>query len=136
VNIGYQRYHHEGFKEKGGDTALNVKAQTQDNLSSTFGARLANQYTLDSGMRLTPHLSAGWKHLYGRTTHQTEQNLMALNDDSFKIKSSALDRDSLVLEAGLDLKLSPRQNLGVGYSGEVGGNSRKHGVMGQWALAF
>ncbi|NWD77088.1 autotransporter domain-containing protein [Pseudomonas gingeri] len=136
VNLGYQRYHRDTFKEKGGDTALKVKAQTQDNLSSTLGARLVHRHALDSGMSLTPHLSAGWKHLYGSTTRETEQNLMALNDDSFKIKSAALDRDSLVLEAGLDLRLSPRQNLGVGYTGEVGGNSRNHGVMGQWTLAF
>ena len=47
-----------------------------------------------------------------------------------------LFRSSLVLEAGLDIGVSARQTLGVGYTGDIGSNSRNHGLMGQWQMSF
>lgn len=135
AGLGYERYHRNSFKQSGGEAALDVSAQTHGNLNSTFGLRASAITVLDNKMSLTPRLSAGWKHLYGDVDSTTEQKL-AVTDRTFKVKGAALDRDSLLLEAGLDLNLSPSQRLGVGYTGEVGGNSRNHGVMGQWRLTF
>ncbi|WP_248799080.1 autotransporter outer membrane beta-barrel domain-containing protein [Pseudomonas sp. MWU13-2105] len=135
AGLGYERYHRDRFKERGGEAALEVDTQTHGNLNSTFGLRASAITTLDNKMSLTPRLSAGWKHLYGDVDSTIEQKL-AVTDHAFKVKGAALDRDSLLLEAGLDLNLSPSQSLGVGYTGEIGGNSRKHGVMGQWKLTF
>ena len=45
---------------------------------------------------------------------------------AFNVQGSALDRDSLLLEAGLDVGLSARHRLGLGYTGEVGSASRNH----------
>ncbi|MCT7085299.1 autotransporter domain-containing protein, partial [Salmonella enterica] len=50
ADLGYQRYHRDGFKERGGLTALNVGSQNQQNLSSTFGLRLASLYRFDNQM--------------------------------------------------------------------------------------
>jgi len=135
AGLGYERYHRDRFKENGGEAALDVSAQTHGNLNSTFGLRVRASGNLDNKMSLTPRLSAGWKHLYGDVDSTTRQKL-AVTDRVFKVKGAALDRDSLLLEAGLDLNLSSSQSLGVGYTGEVGGNSRNHGVMGQWRLTF
>ena len=55
---------------------------------------------------------------------------------AFSVDGSSLDRDSLVLEAGLDLGISARHSVGIGYSGEMGSNSRNHGVIGQWQMSF
>lgn len=41
-----------------------------------------------------------------------------------------------MVEAGLDVGLSARQSLGLGYSGELGSNSRNHAVIGQWQMRF
>ena len=38
---------------------------------------------------------------------------------AFSVDGSSLDRDSLVLEAGLDVGVSARHTLGLGYSGEI-----------------
>ncbi|WP_191489095.1 autotransporter outer membrane beta-barrel domain-containing protein [Pseudomonas sp. FEN] len=135
AGLGYERYQRDSFKQSGGEAALDVSAQTHGNFNSTFGLRASAITVLDNKMSLTPRLSAGWKHLYGDVDSTTEQKL-AVTDRAFKVKGAALDRDSLLLEAGLDLHLSSSQSLGVGYTGEVGGNSRQHGVMGQWRLTF
>ncbi|WP_130909348.1 autotransporter outer membrane beta-barrel domain-containing protein [Pseudomonas mucidolens] len=135
ANLGYQRYHRDSYNEKGGAAALHVDGQTQDNVSTTLGLRLAHLSQLDNGISLTPRLSAGWKHTYGDVDSTTRQAFL-MGGTAFNVEGSALDRDSLLLEAGLDVGLSARQSLGVGYSGEIGSNSRNHGLIGQWQMSF
>ncbi|CAM3749835.1 Extracellular serine protease [Pseudomonas reidholzensis] len=135
ANLGYQRYHRDSYRESGGDAALAVDADTQDNFSSTFGTRLAYLGQLGNGMSLTPRASLGWRHTYGTLDTQTRQAFLA-GGDAFSVEGSALDRDSLLVEAGLDLGLSARQSVGLGYSAELGSNSRNHALMGQWQMKF
>lgn len=135
ASLGYQRYQRDSHTEKGGDAALKVYGQNQDNFSTTFGLRAAKLNTLDNGMRLTPRFSTGWKHTYGELDGKTRQQLVK-GGKRFDIAGAALDRDSLALDAGLDLGLSANHTLGVGVTGEIGTDSRNHGVMGQWRMAF
>lgn len=135
ASVGYQRYHRDSYQEKGGAAALQVDSETQDNFSSTFGLRLAHLNTLDNGMSLTPRMTAGWKHTYGDVSNSTRQAFVT-GGTAFSVDGSSLDRDSLVLEAGLDVGISARHTLGVGYSGEIGSNSRNHGLIGQWQMSF
>ena len=135
ANLGYQRYQRDRYTEKGGAAALQVEEQTQDNFNSTLGVRLAHLSQLENGMSITPRLSAGWKHTYGDINSSTTQAFV-LGGSAFNVEGSALDRNSLVLEAGLDIGVSARQTLGVGYTGDIGSNSRNHGLMGQWQMSF
>jgi subtilase-type serine protease len=135
ASLGYQRYHRDSYQEKGGAAALQVDSQTQDNFSSTFGLRLAHLSSLDNGMSVTPRMAAGWKHTYGDVGSSTRQAFVT-GGTAFSVDGSSLDRDSLVLEAGLDVGVSARHTLGVGYSGEIGSNSRHHGLIGQWQMSF
>ncbi len=135
ANLGYQRYHRDSFTEKGGIASLKVDAQTQDNFSSTFGMRLAHLSQLDNGISLTPRASLGWRHVYGNLDSETRQAFV-VGGDAFNVEGSALDRDSLMVEAGLDVGLSARHTLSVGYNGELGSNSRNHAVVGQWQMSF
>ncbi|OPA82983.1 autotransporter outer membrane beta-barrel domain-containing protein [Pseudomonas fluorescens] len=138
VGLGYQRYQRDRFKENGGVTALNVGSQTQQNLSSTLGLRLATLYRFDNRMSLRPHLSTGWKHLYGNVDSQVRQSSRALpvGIDSFTVNGTSLDRNSLDLQAGLDLGLSAQHTVGLTYSGRAGTHSRNQGLMGQWRMSF
>ncbi len=135
ASLGYQRYHRDSYQEKGGSAALQVDGQTQDNFNSTFGVRLAHLSTLENGMSLTPRMTAGWKHTYGDVSNSTRQAFV-VGGTAFSVDGSSLDRDSLVLEAGVDLAISARHSVGVGYSGELGSNSRNHGLIGQWQMSF
>jgi outer membrane autotransporter protein len=135
AGLGYQRYQRNGYTEQGGSAALQVDDQFQNNLSSTLGLRLAKLNTLDNGMRLTPRFSASWKHLYGEASTETRQRLIT-GSRKYTVAGAPLDRDSLNLDVALELSLSPRHTLGVGYNGTVGSDSRSHGVTGQWRMAF
>lgn len=136
AGLGYQRYSRDSFKEQGGLTALNVEGQTQQNLSSTFGLRLATTYRFDNRTSLTPHLSAGWKHLYGDVESQVRQSFRHGGIDDFTVQGVALDRNSLNLLAGLDLALSTHHTVGLAYNAESGTHSSNQGLMGQWRMRF
>ncbi|WGK90540.1 autotransporter outer membrane beta-barrel domain-containing protein [Pseudomonas migulae] len=135
ANLGYQRYQRDDYKEKGGDATLKVLGQTRNNVNSTFGLRVAKLNTLNNGIKLTPHLSAGWKHTYGEVLSHTRQKL-ATGGTRFTVEGAPLDRNSVMLDAGIDLSLSARHTLGVGVTGEIGTDSRNHGVTGQWRMTF
>lgn len=138
VGLGYQRYQRERFKESGGLTALNVGPQTQQNLNSTLGLRLATLYRFDNDMSLTPHLSTSWRHLYGDVDSQVRQSSRHAPAliDGFTITGTALDRDSLDLQAGLELAVSPQHKVGLTYTRQAGTHSRDQGLMGQWRMSF
>lgn len=138
AGLGFERYHRDGFNEQGGRAALNVGPQTQQNLSSTFGLRLATLYRFDNRMSLNPHLSAGWTHLYGAVDSQVRQayrHAPAPISD-FTIAGTPRDRNSLNLRAGVDLALSTEHTVGLTYIGESGTHSRNQGLMGEWRLRF
>ncbi|PCR98096.1 autotransporter outer membrane beta-barrel domain-containing protein [Pseudomonas fluorescens] len=135
AGLGYQRYQRDGYTEKGGAAALKVHAQSQGNFNTTVGLRMAKVSTLDNGMRLTPRFSAGWKHVYGETYTSTRQRL-ATGGHDYTVYGAELDRNSLQLDTGLDLAISNSHAVGVGLTGEIGTDSRNHGVSGQWRMAF
>lgn len=138
AGLGYQRYHRDSFKEQGGLAALNVGPQTQQNLSSTLGVRLASVYYFDNRMSLSPHLSTGWKHLYGAVDSQVRQSFRhsPVRVDDFTVNGTALDRNSFSWQTGLDLELSPQHTVGLTYSGDSGTYSSNQGLMGEWRMRF
>lgn len=135
VHLGYQRYQRDRYTEKGGDAALQFNSQSQDHYSSNLGLSLARSFPLDHGMRWTPRLNVSWKHIYGDVRGNSRQRL-ATGGNMYTIEGVELDRDSLLLEAGLDLAVSPRHTLGVSYNGETGQDNRNSALMGQWRMMF
>ncbi|WLH63079.1 autotransporter domain-containing protein [Pseudomonas sp. FP2300] len=135
VQVGYQRYQRDRYTEKGGSAALQFSGQSQDNYNSNLGLRLARTLPLDQGMRLTPRLNLGWKHLYGETRGTSRQRLASAGN-TYTVEGVELDRDSLFFETGLDLTVSPRHTLGVSYNGETGQDNRNGALMGQWRMMF
>ncbi len=135
AGIGYQYYARDSYDEKGGAAALHVDDQDQGNLTSTFGVRIARLDTLDNGMAFTPRLSVAWRHVYGNVDSSTRQSFLS-GGSAFSVEGSALDRNSLLLDAGFDIGLSSTQSVGLGYSGELGGNAQNHAIVAQWQMGF
>ena len=140
AGLGLQRYHRQGFREKGGYSALDVRAQTQQNLNTTFGLRLARDFRLDNQMALKPHLSASWTHLYGNVESRVKQSSAWREPEhvnsEFSISGTSLARDSLAVRTGLDVALSAEHSVGLTYTAERGSHSRNQGLAGQWTMAF
>ncbi|UXJ52608.1 autotransporter outer membrane beta-barrel domain-containing protein [Pseudomonas citronellolis] len=135
ANLGYQYYKRDAYDEKGGAAALHVDEQSQHNVSSTLGLRTAWLTNLDNGMSLTPRLGLGWRHTYGDLDSSTRQAFLA-GGGAFSVQGTALDRNSLLLDLGLDLGLSARHSIGLAYSGEKGSQAQNHALIAQWQMAF
>ncbi|WP_417660847.1 autotransporter outer membrane beta-barrel domain-containing protein [Pseudomonas sp.] len=135
ANLGYQRYERDSYNEKGGPAALHVESQDQDNMTSTFGVRVARFDTLDNGMSFTPRLGIGWRHVYGDVDSNTRQSFIS-GGTAFSVEGSALDRNSMLVETGFDVGISAKQNLGLAYTGQLGNDSRNHALIVQWQLGF
>ncbi|MFP3733115.1 autotransporter outer membrane beta-barrel domain-containing protein, partial [Bacillus sp. SIMBA_006] len=75
---------------------------------------------------------------YGNVDSQVSQSFRTAAGfgTDFTINGTALDRNSLNLQAGLDLALSNEHTVGLAYTGESGTHSRNHGLMGRWRVMF
>ena len=135
ASLGVQSYQRDAYTEKGGAASLKVNEQTKTNMNSTLGLRVAKVDTLSNGMRLTPRISAGWKNTFGDVFTKTSQRLVT-GGRNYTVYGVELDRSSLLVDAGLDLGVSTHHSVGVGLTSEIGTDSRNHGVMGQWRMAF
>ena len=94
----------------------------------------------DENLKLTPRLATSWKHLYGNVDSKVRQSSRLVDkkdfNSDFTIEGTALDRDSLALQAGVDWGLSAQQTISLAYTSDIGSDSRNHGVMGQWQMGF
>ena len=55
---------------------------------------------------------------------------------SFLSAGLPIDRDALVAEAGLDLRVAPNATLGVAYRGQAGDRAQDHAVKGSFTYRF
>lgn len=54
----------------------------------------------------------------------------------FVIAGTPLARDNAVIEAGVDLVVSPAATLGLAYQGQLAAGAQDHGVRANLALRF
>jgi outer membrane autotransporter protein len=85
-------------------------------------------------MQTTLRTTVGWRHAFGNVT---PSSTFALDGSSyFGIAGVPIAKDALVLEAGLDMKLSDRATLGVAYNGQFGGRTTDQGLRGTFNWKF
>lgn len=56
--------------------------------------------------------------------------------NAFAVAGAPVARDSAVIEAGLDLAITPKATLGVSYQDQVGSGARDHGVRADLSVKF
>jgi outer membrane autotransporter protein len=126
----------DGFAENGGDVAaLSGSANHLDIGYSTLGARAAVDYLLANGMALTPRVSVAWQHAFG-SLNPTETLTFQSTGETFAVAGLPIARDTALFEGGLDLRLSPRADVGLSYSGQYGDRVMSNSVKGNLTLLF
>ena len=122
-----------GFVENGGPAALTGHGQTHDLATTTLGIRAEAQISQD--MPLTVHGLLGWRHAHGEV-NPSAQFAFSGGPSAFTIAGAAIDRDSLVVGAGLDWQIDSNATLGVSYSGQFGERSQDHALKGNFSWRF
>lgn len=121
----------DGFAESGaGAFNATVSDQSARSLRSQLGLEGRMNLKLGS-LQLQPHFRAAWMHEFDNDARTMNS---AYGPVSFAIQTRDPQRDSALVNVGLDFVLSPRAIIYADYSTEAGsGNTR---VLGEWRLGL
>jgi len=124
----------DAYAEEGGLAALTGQARDFAVTASTLGLRAAVALPVGSGA-LSAKGMLGWRHGFGDLVPVTVHRFVA-GDTPFAVSGAPLDRDALVVEAGLDWAVTPLLTVGVKYDGQIGQRDQEHALRGQASLRF
>ncbi|WP_090700023.1 MULTISPECIES: autotransporter domain-containing protein [unclassified Beijerinckia] len=133
ANLAYVNLRTNGFREMGGAAALTSQGRTSSVTFSTLGLRASSQFDL-GGMALTARGTLGWRHAFGAVTPQAV--FAFAGGAPFAISGIAIARDAAVVEAGLDLMLTPAAMLGISYSGQFARTANDQSLKANLAVKF
>lgn len=133
ANLSYVSVRTNGFTESGGVAALTGATRTTDSTFTTIGVRAQHDVALGS---VDARLSGlvGWRHAFGNVDPSGSHAFAS--SSAFAITGAAISRNSAVLEAGIDFKISPAATLSVLYTGQLSGKSQDHGARAGFNVKF
>jgi outer membrane autotransporter protein len=116
-------------------SALSGGARDDDATYATLGVRFSLADVKLDGTSIVPKLGIGWQHAFDRFS---PQQMLTLQNaaQAFTVQGIRLASDSAVVQAGIDLMLSPDVLLSVGYDGAFSGTSHEHGIRGELRWVF
>jgi outer membrane autotransporter protein len=114
------------FAETGGTAGLQGRSRSDSYQATTLGVRLASEPL--AGFSVTG--SVGWQRVFGDLK---PRSVLAFNGAStpFAITGAPVARDNLVIEAGLDWRITDRVSAGVSYSGALANKSYSNAIQGR-----
>ncbi|WP_052183138.1 autotransporter domain-containing protein [Rhizobium sp. YS-1r] len=134
ANLAHVNLDTGGFTEDGGDAALSAGSQTTNTTFTTLGLRAGAELAVGEArtVRLTGMI--GWRHAFGDVVPAAT---MAFDGGSaFTVAGVPIAEDAAVIEAGLDLKLTPQATFGVSYKGQFGSGVSDHSAKANVAVKF
>ena len=130
VRIAYATLDSKALAETGGIAALSGVKQSNDLTTATLGLRgayVTGKTTLSG--------SAGWQRTGGDRSAPTLVTMSGVNT-LYEVRSAALDKDAVAIEAQASFSLSSKLTVGAGYSGVIGSKSSDHGARATVRYAF
>ncbi|WP_170990116.1 autotransporter domain-containing protein [Aquamicrobium sp. LC103] len=133
VNLAHVHVHTNSFTEAGGAALLTGSGRNTDVTFTTLGVRGEHAVTLGK-MEVALSGMVGWRHALGDTTPESTHAFSA--GDAFTIDGGPIARNSAVIEAGLDLDLTPDATFGLSYQGQLASGAHDHGFRANLAIRF
>ena len=125
-----------GFTEAGSLAPLNILAQNQDSLRSKVGFKISSDWTV-RGAKVTPSFTAGWQHEYLNSRFALDSSFASGAGTVFTASGPELGRDSVVVNAGVNVQWTPRLGTYLSYYGELGRtNYQLNSVTGGVSFGF
>jgi outer membrane autotransporter protein len=105
-----------------------------DTTYSTLGARVVATMPTSAGT-VTFKGMLGWRHAFGDAAPEARFAVQGF-PTPFLVVGAPIDRDSLVVEAGLNWQVSENVTVGVMYDGAIGHRDQEHTVRGSLSVRF
>lgn len=134
-NLAYVNLDTDSFNEFGGTSALRGKVGDMSTTFTTLGARASHTFTVSNGYSLTARGALGWRHAFGDVDPRSWMAL-AGGASSFTVTGAPIARNSMLVEAGLDLNVVQNVSVGVSYTGQIADHAQDHAVKGNVAVKF
>ena len=134
ANLAYVNLHTGGFSEQGGAAALSGGSANTDTTFATLGLRASTTFDLGSAT-VTAKGMAGWRHASGEAKPASTMGFAA-GGNAFTIAGVPIAPDAAVIEAGLDLTLSPAAVFGVSYAGQYGSGIADQSFRANFSAKF
>lgn len=134
VNIAHARLHTNGYTEQGGAAALNGGSANTNVTFSTLGLRAEHQATIGS-TEITLSGLLGWRRAFGDVTPTATQRFQGA-DQAFTAAGAPIAKNSALVEASVNFKLSPTAKLDIAYIGQLASSARDHGVRANLTVRF
>lgn len=131
--LAHTRMKTDGFSETGGSAALTVASSSMNTTYTTLGMRASKDFELGS-VASVARGTLGWMHSYGDVNPVSTARFAT--GDSFSVSSTPVDRNTALLEAGLDFTVTPSSTISVSYNGQIGSNAYDHGANAKFRVKF
>ncbi|HKU95654.1 MAG TPA: autotransporter domain-containing protein, partial [Vineibacter sp.] len=136
AGLAWVNYRSDRINESGGAAALTGRRQAFDMGFSTLGLRAAATVTAPSDTTaVTLRGTLGWRHAFGDVTPEQRLAFRA-GGNPFTVVGVPIARDSLIVEAGVDIDVTNYARFGVAYSGQFASSAQDHAVKGSLTLRF
>lgn len=133
AGLAYVIFDRDRYRESGGAAALDVSRDRQRSASSTIGLRGFADFLLGD-LQAKAHGMIGWRHMMDAGNPTTEVSLAGTGP--FRISGSSPERNTAIMEAGIDLNLNAGTTLSLSYDGRRGARSAEHGVSARVHASF
>lgn len=133
ASLAYVNQAADRFSETDGAAALEGRSDSVNALFTTLGLG-GERSTVIGGRLLTAKASLGWRHATADTVGATRS---LAGGDSFYVVGTSVPSDMAVIDAGLELDISPASTLSLGYDGQLGRDgAQSHSAKGSWTMRF
>lgn len=133
ANLAYVSLSQDGYTERGGAAALTGGSETMDTTFSTLGLRLSKEVSFGA-TTATLRGALGWRHAFGDSSPTVSQAFVGW--DAFTVTGVPIAEDAAVLEAGVDMLITPSATLGIAYTGQYGDGVTENGFNARLSVKF
>jgi autotransporter-associated beta strand protein len=106
------------LEEKGSLDPLHINSSREQSIRSNMGVRATYDWHVGRYI-LTPELRATWQHEFGDVIDSATASML-FGSPNFTVTSPAIGRDSLLLNVGFTLTITPEIAAYLFYEGELG----------------
>ncbi|MBE1206449.1 autotransporter-associated beta strand repeat-containing protein [Aminobacter carboxidus] len=131
--LAYINVRTDGLSEKGGQAALTVSASTTETTFTTLGVRASTDIVI-RGMDAKLNGMVGWRHAFGDVTPLTAAAFKG--GAAFTVAGAPIATNTAIVEAGLDLTLTPDATLGLAYTGQFGSGAVDQSFRANLGVSF
>lgn len=133
VSLSHMRVKTDGFSETGGLSAMTMGETDLNTTYTTLGVRASTDLDVGS-VPATLRGSLGWIYAFGDVEPETTARFSS--GDSFRVVGTPLDRNTAIVQTGMDFTLSSVSTLSISYTGQFSAKAYDHGVNAKLQVRF